>query len=320
MEKVIVVPLYDMRDKINSLKKYSNKKGTIMRSLLIFIFISTMLTAHSQEFDVSRIENGIYVSVSGQQATDHITPHHGSALIQLNRSNRLDRSGIIFNLNYHYSSATQLLNNWFLGLRSGSNDFVVKSSSKLTPSILLERDTYSRVSINTDIFKAGLSVFGLKNGFQVEAESGYGIQALSKVGHGLEVKTQSNKHFSILSDGEVMSTGFFLPADASFMTNTNPLRDATEMIKGLQAISFEYVDDTDLNLPGGIRYGLTTDEMTASFESHIKESNFITYDEEGVENATTSFMAVNYVELVPVLVATIKELNQRIDELEARIQ
>lgn len=128
-------------------------------------------------------------------------------------------------------------------------------------------------------------------------------------------------------DGNVKITGFLdvagtiYTSDGTLKTNVQPLTSALSKIKLLQPKTYEYdlVNHPGMGLQPGMHYGfisqdvqLDLPELTA--DMHMEPE----LDAVGnVVNAATTYLGMEYVEVIPILVGAVQEMSDKLDVLEA---
>jgi hypothetical protein len=139
-------------------------------------------------------------------------------------------------------------------------------------------------------------------------------------------------------DGDVFTSGSYLPSDRKFKQNIADFTSAMGVINKLQPKEYEYRHDGDyklMNLPQGKHYGLIAQDLEQILPNLIKETKFDTHVAEhshlnpasgstpnAQENAQPAekieFKAVNYVELIPIIIKGMQELSKQNQELSAK--
>lgn len=94
----------------------------------------------------------------------------------------------------------------------------------------------------------------------------------------------------------------------------------------LEALRYEY-DATKMNgLPSGAQIGLSAQNVEQVFPECVRDVAMPVIDKSGnlVKDAggnviTNNYKAINYDEMIPVLISAIKEQQQQINELKAQV-
>lgn len=120
-------------------------------------------------------------------------------------------------------------------------------------------------------------------------------------------------------DGSVYSTVGFITSDSTLKQNIVPLQDVSGIINALNPREYEYdtFNNPSLNLPAGTHYGLLAQEVERILPNLVAEQ-VSPADVDSSGNILTPekrFKALNYIELIPVLLQAIKDQNVIIDSL-----
>lgn len=125
--------------------------------------------------------------------------------------------------------------------------------------------------------------------------------------------------------GSVYTTGSYLPSDSKLKQNVKDVSSAMDIINQLHPKKYEYRQDGNfgkMNLPKGERFGLIADEVEKVLPNLVKQTEFNTRDAEPsalvdatnrpaktaeIKNETIDFKAVNYTELIPVIIKGMQE-------------
>lgn len=109
--------------------------------------------------------------------------------------------------------------------------------------------------------------------------------------------------------GNLTATSFTTASDSGLLTNVSPLSEegsSLNNIMNMDIVSFNFADEK--NAESQIRhYGIIAQELQEIYPDLVQKG------EDG-------YLAVNYVELVPVLVRSIQELKVQIEELQSQPQ
>ncbi|HRF80777.1 MAG TPA: tail fiber domain-containing protein, partial [Flavobacteriales bacterium] len=130
------------------------------------------------------------------------------------------------------------------------------------------------------------------------------------------------ENWAIWSEGDQFSTttGTWTTSDASFKTNVLPVEDAMEKIMLLRPSTYNYRTDEYpyLNLSTRQQYGMVAQEFEAVLPELVRQIRRpADLDSLGNEvSPALTFKAVNYEQLIPILVAGIQEQTTRIERLE----
>lgn len=128
--------------------------------------------------------------------------------------------------------------------------------------------------------------------------------------------------------GNVYSTGTYQGSDRKLKTGITPLTGAMSIISQLNPTLYSYniAEYQQMHFPEGIHYGLIADEVEkiipgivkrtiqpAQYENHNELTGRKLSDE-------VEFNAVNYTEMIPILIGAVKEQQVMIEELKLKNQ
>ncbi|HEV8083106.1 MAG TPA: tail fiber domain-containing protein [Chitinophagaceae bacterium] len=138
-------------------------------------------------------------------------------------------------------------------------------------------------------------------------------------------------------NGDVFSNGTYLGSDQKLKQNINDVSSAMEIINQLHPKYYEYRHDGNyklMNLPNGEHYGLIAQDVEKVLPNLVKDTKFETRyakphtTAEDIKNSETiDFKALNYTELIPIIIKGMQEQQavndkqqQQIDELKKLVQ
>jgi hypothetical protein len=78
--------------------------------------------------------------------------------------------------------------------------------------------------------------------------------------------------------------------------------------------------DTEVNAAANIQYGFAADELEKVFPELVKTINQPVFDKSGKLTNTIAVKAIDYDGMIPILVSTVQELNNKIEELEKALE
>ncbi len=167
--------------------------------------------------------------------------------------------------------------------------------------------------------------------------SAYGVFGASTQSFGVYGYTGNTSSYAGYFAGKVNATGgYFSVSDGKFKQNVTGLDNALAIISKLQPKQYEYKQEGDyrlMNFPGGKHFGLVAQELEEVLPNLVHKSQFnITKAKLGevslknpgtpsasekIEAATEElidFKAVNYTELIPIMVKAMQEQQQHIEK------
>ncbi len=138
-------------------------------------------------------------------------------------------------------------------------------------------------------------------------------------------------------NGNVYTTGVYASSDRNLKKNIRDLPNALSIIEKLQPKVYEYRNDGNygmMKLPQGEQIGLIAQDVEAVLPGLVKESKFDTRwsfamnatEVEKSKGEIINYKALNYMELIPVLIKGMQEQqdlitaqNKKIEELENKV-
>jgi len=128
--------------------------------------------------------------------------------------------------------------------------------------------------------------------------------------------------------GNVYTTGAYQPSDRKLKDNIQPLTGALDLISRLNPSTYTYKtgEYRQMNLPKGTQYGLIVDEVEQVIPGAIKKTiqppTFEMVDGKQGKQLTPAvdFSALNYTEMIPILIAGMKEQQKTIEDLKKEIE
>jgi len=176
---------------------------------------------------------------------------------------------------------------------------------------------------------------------------GSGIYGYSAKWIGIFGDIGNSDYYAGYFNGDIYATGSYLPSGQNLKQDITDVSDAMNIINQLHPKHYQYRQDGNyqlMNLPKGKRYGLIAEDVEKVLPGLVKESKYKTkmYDDQLADpknsalittrtSETINFKALNYVELIPIMIKGMQEMNdklqqqiqeqqQRIDKLEKIIE
>lgn len=140
---------------------------------------------------------------------------------------------------------------------------------------------------------------------------------------GLSSNLGTNPYWAGYFNGDVYSTGNYLPSDRKLKKDINGMGSMLDKIMQLKPSDYSYDAEKfkGMNFASGKRYGFIADELETVFPQLTKKTiQPERKDEKGnVIGEAVEFTAVNYVELIPVLTKAMQEQQALILNLQKRL-
>jgi len=171
------------------------------------------------------------------------------------------------------------------------------------------------------------------NGFGVLAEAtgatGFGAEAYSSQSYGLWAGTGNGNSYAAFFSGDIFCSANYLGSDEKLKKNIRDISSAIDIINQLHPKQYQYRQEENyklMNLPVGDHYGLIAQDVEKVLPDMVKDTKFYPgkaapSDNENFQNAdVVDFKALNYTELIPVLVKGMQEQQLEIEQLKQEVQ
>jgi hypothetical protein len=171
------------------------------------------------------------------------------------------------------------------------------------------------------------------NGFGVLAEatgpSGFGAEAYSSQSYGLWAGTGDASTYAAYFSGDVFTSGNYMASDENLKKNIGDFSSAMDIINRLHPKFYQYRQEGNyklMNLPAGDHYGLVAQDVEKILPNLVKDTRFypakaIPSESENRKNEEViNFKALNYTELIPILLKGMQEQQQEIEQLRQTVQ
>jgi hypothetical protein len=196
----------------------------------------------------------------------------------------------------------------------------------------------------------GASANGISYGIWAQSSNGYAFAGRSTNGQGANIFSTNNtgivvgtdrtdKNWAAIFNGNVYAYGVYSGSDKALKKNIESLGDAMQIIARLKPATYEFEHEgklAGLRLPGGKHYGLIAQELEEVLPSLVKTSTFSTDMSADGQAATSDssktkvtaepkkreqvdLKSVNYIELIPILIAGMQELSAKNEALKSEL-
>lgn len=187
-------------------------------------------------------------------------------------------------------------------------------------------------------FSDGLSVesggifttYGGGDGIEAQGNSSFGAGVRGNGFYGVYGEAASSSGWGGYFSGNVFTTGSYSASDKKLKQNVADLSNAMDIINKLQPKSYEYRQDGNfksMRLPEGKHFGLIAQELeqvlptlvkATKFDARVQQSGNGANGQSATEKAETiDFKAVNYTELIPIVVKGMQDMDKRVRDTEA---
>jgi hypothetical protein len=137
-------------------------------------------------------------------------------------------------------------------------------------------------------------------------------------GYALQVEASGNSTAAYF-DGDVYTTGSYLPSDRTLKTNIDSISNCKSMLCKLKPRSFNYdsANHPGLNLPGGMQYGLIAQDVQSVLPNLVRTVVRPAFKDTAgnIVQPAVTFMGLNYTQLIPLLIKGYQDQQQTIDSL-----
>lgn len=187
---------------------------------------------------------------------------------------------------------------------------------------------------------SGQSQFG--TGFYGYSEQGNGGEFESALGRGITASTINGDYAGVFY-GAVLATEGYVTSDKNLKTNIHEFDNAINIINKLKPQSYEFKNDAkyaSLNLPKGNHYGLLAQDLeevlpnlvseaphqlikvkpVATYKPIEKEKSSLPAIEKKEVIESIQIKAVNYIELIPVIIKAMQEQESKMQEYATTIK
>lgn len=201
-----------------------------------------------------------------------------------------------------------------------------------SPSNALHVIGRGRFSDGLSVESGGIfSTYSGGNGVEGYGSSAFGIGVLGEGFYGI-YGTADNGGYGGYFNGNVFTTGSYSGSDRKLKQNITDLTSAMDIINKLQPKAYEFRRDGNfkfMNLPEGKHYGLIAQDLEQVLPTLVKDTKFNpqigrSRDEKSNQPAQKAevidFKAVNYTELIPLVIKAVQEQNAENQTLKTEVQ
>jgi len=143
------------------------------------------------------------------------------------------------------------------------------------------------------------------------ATSGYASWIYKTINGIKYIRPSTDDNVYIPKDLYVVGS-IYNPSDITLKENISDLtKDFCEDILKIKPKKYNFINDENKNE----HYGIIAQELEEIFPKLVKNISI-----EDSENNTTQIKSVNYLELIPIMIAQIKDMQNEIDKLNLRLE
>jgi len=139
----------------------------------------------------------------------------------------------------------------------------------------------------------------------VQSPGGQAVWIYKRLPSGIQVQTPADKIRPVYINSDLYVNGsIFNPSDANLKKDINVIsREKADSLIELNPVSFKFKDDVNAKE----HYGFIAQEIESLYPELVK-------------NSEMGYKTVNYIELIPILVSKIQEMDKEIKELKEKLQ
>ena len=139
----------------------------------------------------------------------------------------------------------------------------------------------------------------------VQSPGGQAVWIYKRLSSGIQVQTPADKIRPVYINSDLYVNGsIFNPSDANLKKDINVIsREKRDSLIELNPVSFKFKDDVNAKE----HYGFIAQEIEKLYPELVK-------------NSEMGYKTVNYIELIPILVSKIQEMDKEIKELKEKLQ
>lgn len=204
---------------------------------------------------------------------------------------------------------------------------IAGNSSSLTEGISTTgqggSDNYGIKAMATGGSNYNVGVYGLADNAGVTGVGVFG-QAVWGVSSNYGVYGQGfgggGSNFGGYFDGDVFTTGSYLPSDEKLKKNIENETSMLEKLMQLRPVSYQYKSEElkYIHLPNNRQHGFVAQELKKVFPEAVKDIKHPVFEGSTLVR-TEDIVAVNYQSLIPVLIKAVQEQQVMIEDLKKEV-
>lgn len=120
-------------------------------------------------------------------------------------------------------------------------------------------------------------------------------------------------------NGDVFSTGSYTPSDEQFKSGIRPISNSLDKIRALQFFQYNYKKSEypQLSFDESMHMGVLAQQLEKVFPDLVKNNLFPKTERNGQTYEAFNYKSVNYIELIPVALQAIQDLDKKLEALKA---
>lgn len=174
--------------------------------------------------------------------------------------------------------------------------------------------------------RTGLYGYGASGAATNYGATAYGYGGTNAYGIYASASGASTANWAGYFSGNLYAT-VYSGSDRKLKNDIKPLGNAMSIINQLNPSVYTYktAEYKQMNLPEGLRYGLIADELQQVLPGLVKKAvqpaEYENHDEKNGKKLSdeVEFNAVNYTEIIPILIGAVKELSLENEELKSEV-
>lgn len=119
-------------------------------------------------------------------------------------------------------------------------------------------------------------------------------------------------------NGDVFSTGSYLPSDAQFKSGIRPMNNSLDKIRSLQLVQYNYKKSEypQMSFDDNLHMGVLAQQLEKVLPDLVKDNLYPKTERNGQKYEAFNYKSVNYVELIPIALQAIQELDKKLEALK----
>jgi hypothetical protein len=117
-------------------------------------------------------------------------------------------------------------------------------------------------------------------------------------------------------NGDVFATGNYYFSDMRYKENIRPIKSALDRLSKVNMYTYTFKQGTGFSLRQGDQFGALAQELEKQFPELVRELNVMKHTNDADYKNVQSIKGVDYIGFIPLLVQSVKELNEKIETLD----